>query len=93
MSKKLLAFIRLIPQIWDPTCLHFAPDANRVDCGCQQLLSITDHLHCEFKCGLGEKKKKKTNPCFGKYCVPLPYTQSTCRAALKVDFSYNKSCH
>ncbi len=29
---------------------------------------------------------------FGKYCVPLSYTQSTCGATLKDDFSYNRSC-
>jgi hypothetical protein len=39
-----------------------------------------------------EKNKKETNPGFEKYCVPLPYTQSTCGAALKDDFSYNKRC-
>jgi hypothetical protein len=39
------------------------------------------------------KKKKKTNPGFGKCCVPLQYTQSTCGAALEDDFSYNnKRC-
>ncbi len=31
MSKKLLPFTRLRPQISDPTCLHFAPDVNRAD--------------------------------------------------------------
>jgi hypothetical protein len=33
MSKNLLAFTRLRPQILDPRCLHFAPDVNRADCG------------------------------------------------------------
>jgi hypothetical protein len=33
MSKKLLAFTRLMLQIWDPTYVHFAPDVNRADCG------------------------------------------------------------
>ncbi len=33
MSKKLLAFTGLRPQISDPTCLHFAPDVNLADCG------------------------------------------------------------
>jgi len=33
MSKNLLAFTRLLPQIWDPTCVHFALDVNRADCG------------------------------------------------------------
>jgi len=33
MSKKLLAFPRLMPQISDPTCVHFAPDVNHADCG------------------------------------------------------------
>jgi len=41
---------------------------------------------------LVEKNKKETNPGLEKYCVPLPYTQSTCGAALKDDFSYNKRC-
>jgi hypothetical protein len=39
-----------------------------------------------------EKKRKETNPGFGIYCVPLQYTQSTCGAALKDDFSYSKRC-
>jgi len=34
--------------------------------------------------GLGKKQKKETNPGFGKYCVPLPYTQSTYGAALRM---------
>ncbi len=33
LSKNLLAFTRLMPQIWDPTCVHFALDVNRADCG------------------------------------------------------------
>jgi len=33
VSKKLLAFTRLRPQIADPTSLLFAPDVNRADCG------------------------------------------------------------
>jgi hypothetical protein len=33
MSKKFLAFTRLMPHISDPTCVHFAPDVNRADCG------------------------------------------------------------
>jgi len=33
VSKKLLAFTRPRLQITDPTCLHFAPDVNRADCG------------------------------------------------------------
>jgi len=33
MSKKLLAFARLRPQISDPTCSHFPPDVNRANCG------------------------------------------------------------
>jgi hypothetical protein len=37
------------------------------------------------------KQKKETNPGFGKYCVSLQYTQSTCGAALKDHFNYNKS--
>jgi hypothetical protein len=41
---------------------------------------------------LGKKKEKETNPGFGIYRVPLQYTQSICGAALKDDFSYNKSC-
>jgi len=32
-SRKLLAFTRRRSQISDPTCLHFAPDVNRADCG------------------------------------------------------------
>jgi hypothetical protein len=36
MSKNLLAFTRLTPQISDPTCLHFAPDVNRAGCGAPQ---------------------------------------------------------
>jgi hypothetical protein len=42
--------------------------------------------------GWEKKKRKETNPGFGIYCVPLKYTQSSCGAALKDDFSYNKSC-
>jgi hypothetical protein len=38
------------------------------------------------------KKEEETNHAFGKYCVPLQYTQSTCGAALKDDFNYNKRC-
>jgi len=30
------------------------------------------------------KKKNKTNPGFGKYCIPLPYTKSTYGAALRM---------
>jgi hypothetical protein len=30
------------------------------------------------------KKRKKTNPGFGKYCVSLPYTQSTYGAPLRM---------
>jgi hypothetical protein len=33
MTKNLLAFTRLRPQISDPRRLHFAPDVNRADCG------------------------------------------------------------
>jgi len=33
MSKKLLASPRLMPQISDPTGVHFAPDVNHADCG------------------------------------------------------------
>jgi hypothetical protein len=42
--------------------------------------------------GWEKKKEKETNLGFGIYRVPLQYTQSTCGAALKDDFSYNKSC-
>jgi hypothetical protein len=34
--------------------------------------------------GLGKKKKRETNPGFGKYCVPLPYSQSTYGVALRM---------
>jgi hypothetical protein len=37
-------------------------------------------------------ERKIKIPGIAKYCVPLPYTQSTCRAAVKYDFSYNKRC-
>jgi hypothetical protein len=37
-------------------------------------------------------ERGKKNPGFAKYCVPLPYTQSTCGAVLKDDVSYNKRC-
>jgi hypothetical protein len=40
--------------------------------------------------GWAKKQRKETNPGFGKYCFPLQYTQSTCGAALKDDFNYNK---
>ncbi len=45
VSKKLLAFTRLRPQITDPTCLHFAPDVNRADCGprSQNGLAVKHH--------------------------------------------------
>jgi hypothetical protein len=33
MRKRSMAFTRLMPQIWDPTCVHFAPDVNPADCG------------------------------------------------------------
>jgi len=32
-GKTLLASTRLRPQISHPTCLHFAPDVDRADCG------------------------------------------------------------
>jgi len=32
MSKKLLGCPRLMPQISDPKCVHFAPDVNHADC-------------------------------------------------------------
>jgi hypothetical protein len=40
----------------------------------------------------GWEKKLKNDLGFGKYCVPLPYTHSTCGVALKDDFSYNRRC-
>jgi hypothetical protein len=39
----------------------------------------------------GSERKEKI-PGYVKYCVPLPYTQSTCGAALKYDFSSDKRC-
>jgi hypothetical protein len=41
--------------------------------------------------GLGIKNLK-INPGFGKYYLPLPYTQNTYGATLKDDFSHNKRC-
>ncbi len=38
----------------------------------------------------GWEKKEEINLSFGKYCVPLPYTWSTCGVVLKDDFSYNR---
>jgi hypothetical protein len=37
-----------------------------------------------------EKNEKKQILVLGKYCVLLPYTESTCGAGIKDDFSFHK---
>jgi hypothetical protein len=38
----------------------------------------------------GWEKKKEISLGFGKYCVPLPHTQSTYGVTIKDDFSYKR---